>query len=135
MINSILDKVGFTKQYEKEFGSAKSLVTYRIWERVSTRYVSALKGKVTAYVDAKALDTAILDSNEHILAPLEGGKPGTRILVAELQRIADIMEQNGSIRSVELIDVRTGAVVNRMDRMTLFKEARRMGGASRRDSH
>ncbi len=86
-----LKKNGFQKLYDQEFGKTQNSTTAEIWELISKKYVSSLKGRVTAYIDAP----------RHFKE-----KPG--VIVAELHEIRKILLTNSQITEVVVINKRAG---------------------------
>jgi hypothetical protein len=92
-----LSRTDFFKRYKAEFGSldAQTPLTGRVWEMLSRKFASNLKGRVVAYVDDPAL-----------IKTIQGGRLPQ--LTAELESIADVMEANPKISSVVLKDIFDG---------------------------
>jgi hypothetical protein len=111
VINMILQKNGFLARYAAAFEDRKSELTYRIWERVSLKYVSSLKGQVTVYVDQAEFGSSIVHSNERVLpvGRRSGAwNPPMPVLVTELEQAID---SNPAITSIKMIDERTRKIV------------------------
>ena len=101
-LEMLLKDEGFYEIYAKQFGSygnikAKGLdgITADIWRVLSARYAASLEGKVTAYI-----------LNANLRAALAAGREP--VLVDELEEIANIMQSNTRISSVEMIDASSG---------------------------
>jgi hypothetical protein len=101
-LEMLLKREGFYELYAKQFGSFDNVaasgldkVTAEIWRKVSCRYVANLEGKVTAFVSQKQVGSALTKGNEPIL-------------VDELWEIAEAMQVNSKISSVQMIDVSSG---------------------------
>lgn len=126
VINQLLDQSGFTRRYQNEFGQAETELTYRIWERVSMRYVASLKGVVTAYVDtipAMSGKTKVgvipdIRITEGKLQPGkgagtlvvgDGGKvSGSSVLLTELE---ELIESNPRVTAIKMIDAKSGRLI------------------------
>jgi hypothetical protein len=54
-LEKLLEKNGFLARYKATFGNEKTAVTGKIWEWVSEKYASQLKGTVTVYTDKMKL--------------------------------------------------------------------------------
>jgi hypothetical protein len=97
-----LEREGLLQLYNRQFGSFDEVkaarlesVTGEIWLSLSRRWAASLEGRVLAFVDEAVL-------GQHIQA----GKPP--LLTEELSTIANIMQGNPKISSVQMIDVKTG---------------------------
>jgi hypothetical protein len=118
VINMLLQKNGFLARYAAEFANRQSELTYQIWERVSMKYVSSLKGQVTVYVDQGTFRSSIVTSKEGMLSAGRGGgawSPPIPVLVTELE---EATESNPAITSIKMIDEKTGTTVG-----TYFRSA------------
>jgi hypothetical protein len=124
-----LEDNGFLELYSKEFGSyeeakAKGLddVTGKIWQLVSKKYARLLEGKVTAYIDNKAVAGGIAEGYERALnAAVKKGVASSRtdaihqgvgsdagpVFTTELEEIAELMASNSKVTSVNVVDVKT----------------------------
>lgn len=78
-LETVLKDTGFLDRYLAEFGDMRSTVTARIWQLISEKYASQLKGSVTVYTDQLRL---------------RGGEPQ---LGAELLEILDRPLVNGVV--------------------------------------
>ena len=70
------------------------------WRPASNRWAASLKGKVTAFVNNPKLYTALVQAGEQL-----SKEP---LFIDEIETIADIIQNNGKITSVEVIDVSSG---------------------------
>jgi hypothetical protein len=103
-LESILKQQGVLEQIERTFGetfedvkrAGLEKVTQAFWDRVSDRYAAALEGKVTVYVHGPELVKAL--------------KAGSRPILyrVELPKIVELMQENGRITEIEIVEVRSG---------------------------
>lgn len=109
-LEMILDKSGFTKLYDQDFGKSWNDTTKAIWRNVSKRYVQSLEGKVTAFVNRRVHFKEKVYSpqnlNPKVVDPALN--PMDPVLVYEVEEISKILLGNNKITEVTLIDVESG---------------------------
>ena len=137
-----LEDNSFLELYLREFGSyettkSKGLdhVAGKIWQLVSKKYARLLEGKVTAYVDNKAVARGTAEEYDKALnAAVEKGVASSRtdaihhgagsdagpVFITELEEIAELMASNSKVTSVNVVDVKTGQTWH-MTRQDVFE--------------
>lgn len=108
-------KHGWTQErMEQDFGKEFSSTTYRLWEALSLKYQAALKGRVTAYIDATKvrLDSTLFGAAE--LGSMRGAGPQVELTDGKitpsviLTELEELMTSNPNVTSILLKDIKTG---------------------------
>jgi hypothetical protein len=96
-----LDGTTFNQVYAAQFGSSQNATTAQIWRWVSQRFVSGLRGHVTAYVDRPLLFGSLKSGAE------VDALRSSPVFATEMWDLISIMRGNVGITGFLVYDVKT----------------------------